>query len=48
MALGLVIRNLESRIADDHLDVDTAELYVRRVRSCQALMATFEPEAVTA
>jgi hypothetical protein len=48
LAATYTIWDAASRIADDALDVDEAELYVRRVRECEALQAAAEQPAVMA
>lgn len=48
VALDFVIQDAASRFADDQLDVDQAELYVRRVRAGEALQAQIDTQAVTA
>ena len=45
-AAGYVIADHASRISDDHLSVDEAELLVRRVRLCESLIE--QADGVTA
>ena len=43
LAVKEAIEDAESRISDDHLTVDEAEFYIKRVRTYEALLGSADP-----